>query len=211
LKQSKGFTNLDTKIQNLVQALVQNQTLFKELITEQTAALTTAIEATGSVIITHVERNRDQIDLLVQSSVTNKYDLTPAKACEMLYFDTMDDRYAHIDEAYKSTFEWIYKHSDQPHSSGPNNFIKWLEIGKGVYWVEGKAGSGKSTLMKFIYQDSRTREALECWANGQSLIIASVFFWSPGSPLQKSQIGLLRSLIYESLYNKRHLWPVVFS
>lgn len=31
-----------------------------------------------------------------------------------------------------------------------NDFVAWLEEGDGLYWIAGKAGSGKSTLMKYI-------------------------------------------------------------
>ncbi|KAI0126414.1 hypothetical protein BJ170DRAFT_733728 [Xylariales sp. AK1849] len=38
-----------------------------------------------------------------------------------------------------------------------DNFLHWLESGEHVYWIGGKPGSGKSTLMKYIVCDDITR------------------------------------------------------
>lgn len=76
-------------------------------------------------------------------------------------------------------------------------FEDWLCKGTGIFWLSGKAGSGKSTLMKFLQQHPRTRDILEIWADTDPLIIASHYFWHSGSHMQKSLEGLLRSLLYQ--------------
>jgi hypothetical protein len=81
----------------------------------------------------------------------------------------------------------------QPWSS----FVDWLEHGEGIYWVSGKPGSGKTTLMNYITSENRTKEVLEKWADGCDLVMASFYFWKPGTDLQKSFQGLLRSLLYQ--------------
>lgn len=86
---------------------------------------------------------------------------------------------------------------------------KWLREGNGIYWLSGKAGSGKSTLMKYIDQDPRTMEFLEEWASPMPLARASFYFWNPGTSMQKSQLGLLRSLLYEILLKRPSLIPKV--
>lgn len=63
--------------------------------------------------------------------------------------------------------------------------------------MNGKPGSGKSTLMSYLTDHKRTVRALERWANGSDLLIPSFFFWNPGTTLQKSSQGLLRSLLYQ--------------
>ncbi|KAK7993321.1 CRAL-TRIO domain-containing protein [Apiospora arundinis] len=52
-----------------------------------------------------------------------------------------------------------YSHSatDRPW----DDLAAWLRNDTGVYWVNGKAGSGKSTLMAHIVGDPRTKEALD--------------------------------------------------
>ncbi|KAG4262773.1 hypothetical protein FPRO03_10136 [Fusarium proliferatum] len=74
-----------------------------------------------------------------------------------------------------------------------DSFINWLQSDLPVYWITGKPGSGKSTLMKFLISDSRTRAALKEW-NKDPIIIAH-FFWKPGSMMQHSFKGLLCSLL----------------
>lgn len=117
-----------------------------------------------------------------------------------LYFDQEKDRYDDIDSAHKGTFEWIY--SEPPSGatgSAWSNFHNWLRDESGIYWVSGKAGSGKSTLMKLLATDDRTRDSLLKWGTGGRLLVLSFYFWNPGTPLQKSLEGLFRSILLQSL------------
>jgi hypothetical protein len=84
-----------------------------------------------------------------------------------------------------------------PQDQARTTFEDWLENGTGIFWLSGKAGSGKSTLMKFLQHHRRTRELLTVWADTDPLIVASHFFWHSGSYMQKSHEGLLRSLLYQ--------------
>ncbi len=80
-----------------------------------------------------------------------------------------------------------------------DDFSVWLKSGEGLYWINGKAGSGKSTLMNYICQDGRRLEYLKEWSLNRQLLTPSYFFWAAGSRQQKSIDGLLRSLIYQML------------
>lgn len=126
----------------------------------------------------------------------------------------MPQRYEQVIEAHPTTFEWAFK--DLPVGSNRwDNLAKWLKTGNGVYWISGKPGSGKSTLMKHIYDDSRTRLYLNQWAQmGEStdvpLLLGTFFFWTSGSPEQRSQIGMLRAVLFQILDQKPELLPVVF-
>lgn len=117
---------------------------------------------------------------------------------ESLYFPDMHAREEGIDEAHKHTFEWIFDKPDNEVRPW-HNFVDWLQKGHGAYWISGKAGSGKSTLMNFICHDPRTEAALKIWSGTNEIFTPNFFFWSPGSQLQKSLAGLLRSLIYQIL------------
>ncbi|CAO2648136.1 Nn.00g090580.m01.CDS01 [Neocucurbitaria sp. VM-36] len=70
-------------------------------------------------------------------------------------------------------------------------------------WITGKPGSGKSTLMKLIVMNLRTRQHLDIWSREQPLIIASFYFWNSGSKTQMSEGGMLRTILYEALSQ----WP----
>ena len=127
---------------------------------------------------------------------------------ESLYFPDMHAREEGIDEAHKHTFEWIF---DEPGNEVRpwHHFIGWLKEGHGTYWISGKAGSGKSTLMNFVCHDPRTEAALKIWSGTNKIFTPTFFFWSPGSQLQKSLAGLLRSLIYQILERFPDLMPVL--
>lgn len=80
-----------------------------------------------------------------------------------------------------------------------DSFSNWLRSTDTFYWISGKPGSGKSTLVKFILDHPDTKAFLEVW-NPQTLIV-SHFFWRPGTQLQQNIKGLLCSLLYQLLYN----------
>jgi len=103
-----------------------------------------------------------------------------------LHFEYRPVRHAEIHEAHMETFQWVFQ----------SKFATWLREQDGAFWVSGKAGSGKSTLMKFMADHPTTFMLAEEWSAPYPVIIASHYFWNPGSDLQRSQIGLLRSLLF---------------
>ncbi|RDL31835.1 uncharacterized protein BP5553_09237 [Venustampulla echinocandica] len=129
------------------------------------------------------------------------------KFLDRLSFRRMSDRQEEIHPAHEETFNWIY----QPAAGQPwGNFREWLHHGEGLYWITGKAGSGKSTLMKYLYNNPTSTELLQIWAGDLPLITASYYFWDAGTSMQKSQIGLLQSLLYECLTQCEDLIPHIF-
>ena len=85
------------------------------------------------------------------------------------------------------------------------------ENGHGTYWINGKAGSGKSTLMNFIWQNQQTLDHLRTWAGTKSLLTPLFFFSVTGTQLQQSVEGLLRSLICQILEKYRQFVPNISS
>lgn len=118
-----------------------------------------------------------------------------------LKYPDLGAREMQIDEATSSTFDWIYQ-DPRPLGKPWSNFVEWLERGHGVYWITGKAGAGKSTLMKFLRQNGRTAELLNASVGATPVIIAGFFFWNSGTEMQMSYLGLLRSLLHE-IFNKQ--------
>jgi ATPase subunit of ABC transporter with duplicated ATPase domains len=94
-------------------------------------------------------------------------------------------RHAKVAEAHRKTFSWIFEDASQG-PSGEFKFQDWLLFQEGIYWIMGKAGSGKSTLMKYLYHHQRTKEALKSWASLKKLVVAKFFFWNAGASMQKS-------------------------
>ncbi|KAJ3578357.1 hypothetical protein NPX13_g2210 [Xylaria arbuscula] len=107
-----------------------------------------------------------------------------------LQFPEIIMRHESVKKAHARTFQWIlYQHE----------FANWLKGGDGIYWIRGKAGSGKSTLIRFLVENAETYKLLSAWAGSRSLVLASHFFWKAGTPLQKSLAGLLRTLLFQLL------------
>ena len=65
---------------------------------------------------------------------------------QILSFETMYSRQEAIREAYPETYKWIFDDTVGPW----NSFVKWLESDCDLYWVNGKAGSGKSTVCLLV-------------------------------------------------------------
>ena len=131
---------------------------------------------------------------------------------ESLQYKRMKARRENIVEAHAKTFKWIYdERALSQHGELQHHFLQWLKNSNGIFWVTGKAGSGKSTLMKFITEHPKTRQALSQWTSHQHLITAGFYFWHAGTALQKSQEGLLRSLLYEILSQCPEMIPDVLS
>lgn len=115
---------------------------------------------------------------------------------DSLWFRELYSREERIADAHRKTFEWIFDRSGQ--RVGPwDNFIQWLENGKETYWINGKAGSGKSTLMSFLCDDARTKHSLRIWSGSKILLMPRFYFWSDGKHMEKSIEGLLRSLLWQ--------------
>lgn len=62
--------------------------------------------------------------------------------------------------------------------------------------------------MKFAYDHADTQRLLEKWAHPFKLYTASYFFWNQGFEMQKSQTGLLQSLLYQILRHNPDLAPI---
>lgn len=194
IQQGEVFRRLDIRVQNLVVGLTKEENGFQEL-KEQLRKESTFI---NEHISEHFQRHREEL-------ASNEFQ---KQLLDSLYFPEIKARQEEIAEAHKSTFQWIFHDAGQ-RAHRWSNFVQWLESGHGIYWVSGKAGSGKSTLMNYICEDPRTLRSLEVWSGTTDVLTPTFFFWNPGSAMQKSSIGLLRSLVYQILEAFPHLIPML--
>ena len=137
-----------------------------------------------------------------------------------LFYPDIFSRQEMVDNQFdgiENSYDWIFD-EPQTHRRGSidsnssqslvpqwDDFAHWLKSGHGVYWINGKAGSGKSTLMNCICTHSRRLELLGEWCSSRRLLTPTFFFWNAGSNQQKTIDGLLRSLIYQMLTECREL------
>ncbi|CAN9325623.1 unnamed protein product [Alternaria alternata] len=128
---------------------------------------------------------------------------TEQKILSRLHFVRLEDRYRLISPAYRNTLAWLFGDTGlqgQHQVNDSSTFVQWLHSDNNLYWISGRPGSGKSTLMKFLCDHQKTKEHLATLAGNGEVIIAEYFFWNAGkNDLQKSQEGLLRSLLYQIL------------
>ncbi|KAI9159121.1 Protein SERAC1 [Paramyrothecium foliicola] len=108
------------------------------------------------------------------------------KLLDSLQTPDLDSRFSEIEDRFKHTLDWIF---EMP------SFTDWLQHGTGIFWISGKPGSGKSTLMKFILRSRKTWDLLHGFGREASEISAGFFFHFRGTVMQKSFEGVLRSLL----------------
>lgn len=105
-------------------------------------------------------------------------------------------RISEVHKAHEKTFNWLF-------DPAVVTFADWL-CGQGtmakkpIYWVQGKPGSGKSTLMKFAMRNNRTTELLANCSTDK-WIFAAFFFHDRGSNVQKSLTGMMKEILYSIL------------
>jgi ankyrin repeat protein len=105
---------------------------------------------------------------------------------DSLRFDKIDVRYATIKRAHSRTCRWLLQ---------KDAYRDWLDPTKlaehmGFFWIKGKPGAGKSTLMKCIFDTTRKK---------RGKVIISFFFNARGEPLERSTTGMYRSLLLQLL------------
>jgi ankyrin repeat protein len=106
---------------------------------------------------------------------------------DSLRFDEIDYRRTEIKPAHTKTCQWFLRN---------RYYLDWIDVAKlkqhtGLFWIKGKPGAGKSTLMKFTLTQAEniTNERVNI----------SFFFHARGTELQKSTIGMYRSLLWQLL------------
>ncbi|KAI1308591.1 prion-inhibition and propagation-domain-containing protein [Xylaria venustula] len=138
-------------------------------------------------------------------------DLHTQEILDTLWFHSLDHRRYAVTTAHDETFQWALEHTTGSESQDEevkwDDLRYWLEFENGIYWISGKAGSGKSTLMKYLYHHKTTSALLSKWAGLTPLSIGSFFFWNLGTPEQKSLSGLLRAILHQILSVERYLVP----
>ena len=133
-----------------------------------------------------------------QKAASNRRDALIDALKDALWFPEMSHRSEQIRDAHPKTFQWIFGDCDDTDGKW-DCFVCWLKNGQIPYWINGKAGSGKSTLMNYVSYEQRTIKHLRHGSGGNQVVIAKFFFWNSGSALERSVEGLVRTLLYQIL------------
>lgn len=141
-----------------------------------------------------------------------------------LQFVEIDNRASQIKSAFPNTFKWLFDDDGEGQRYGKErsglSFRRWLSSrekgsneegsqGENVFWITGVPASGKSTLMKFIATHPSLNRRLQEWAGKDEVQVAKFYFWNAGSKIQKSRVGLFRSLLYQLLSQNPELSQIV--
>ncbi|KAK6193885.1 hypothetical protein LQW54_012014 [Pestalotiopsis sp. IQ-011] len=129
-----------------------------------------------------------------------------------LQYETIQRREQAIAPTYESTYDWVFRRRPRKLNgvSSWSSVPDWLEAhASGIYWITGKPGSGKSTMMKFMMRDSRLDKYLRIWSSRMPLFIGHYYAWSVGKQLDKSRTGLMRSLLYQIISANPKLAPML--
>lgn len=206
LQDDRIFLSFDDAKKEIIAAMLGDRQSVEALISDQTTAILRRHDETDALIRQTIQRQHRQHTLTPKQVV--------AEIIKHLAFDTMEVRHEDIADSHSATFEWIFGEQSSTHSPLSNkagaDFGSWLSDGEGTYWVSGKAGSGKSTLMKLIADNPRSRLIAKTWAKDKPLLFAPFYFWNAGTALQRTQNGLYRSIVVETLKMFPDLAPSLF-
>lgn len=133
----------------------------------------------------------------------------PLQNClKSLAFPEMYARQNDIERAAEGTCKWLLRHE---------KYRGWADSNHGLICIKGKPGSGKSTLVRYALGDAivaarvrdgsllqhsegslRSGEPAGAHAEPDTLTL-SFFFHDRGTSLQKTRLGLYRSLLHQLL------------
>lgn len=191
---------------HITSELVQNQESVNRHFTSELGAKEVSLKSHVTASTTDVgsSLSAQMSTLDVQSSKERARD----RFIGSLKFPGMNARKNQIAENYPNTCFWFLDLDgedddtvDHPPvrngSAKPrwDNFLDWLESDSKLYWVSGKPGSGKSTLMKFLTSRPETKNALQRWR--PEVQILSHYLWSPGTIMGRHVKGVWCSLLYQ--------------
>jgi ankyrin repeat protein len=101
----------------------------------------------------------------------------------------MDLRQHDITEECDGTCAWLLEHP---------KYCNWLKQFPALLWIKGKPGAGKSTLMKYALRETKKQQVPD-------YTVASFFFHGRGASMQRTALGLFRSLLHQILTQIRPL------
>ena len=114
----------------------------------------------------------------------------------------MEFREQTVDAAYKATYKWMLDSS---------SYSAWKQSPGGRLLVKGKAGCGKSTLMKHLFKNeiATVPSAAANAAAGfdkRKPVVCGFFFNGRGGLMEKTLEGMLRTILYQIVFQN----PVAF-
>lgn len=234
LERDQRFGDLDQAVRDFVSAYALGQDTLKALIQNGFQDTHSRISAAKEHLTRQIEEQHQETRRHIDRT-QQRYDVKLVdKAVRQQLLKSLDDpernrRRNQIERSHSKTFRWVLYYSrdeDSDHetvseaSSVPwskdpfgsrdvpwDNFVQWLQCKDPLYWISGKAGSGKSTLMKYLSEDRKTKAYLKTGMD--DAVVYSYFIWNSGSTTQCSLRSLLMSLVRQILERKEQLFQMI--
>ena len=118
----------------------------------------------------------------------------PVALIHSFEFHAQNPRWYYISRAHEESFHWIW--GTEPGNPG---FTNWLRSEDPLFWISGKPGAGKSTLMRYLAENKYTMSLLS--RNTDASILVPYFFHELGESQEKTFGGLLYAIVYQLLTN----------
>ncbi|KAI1080957.1 hypothetical protein F5B20DRAFT_579779 [Whalleya microplaca] len=219
------LTNLQGQIQNVISSQTQEQRDHRR---------------TSDELQLQLEKSQEIQAALSTLLGSSQVQSPAVRVLRQLYFSSMYNREDSVLDAEYSTFKWLVsdEYNDvfglNPKAEDTakkrysqfllseinrmrslrlearSTFLEWLSTGNNIFHISGKAGSGKSTLMKLLLRNPRTQEELNKWSGNKRLVFAHFFAWGSGDNMQDSLHGLCRSILFTALEKCTDLISEVF-
>ncbi|EXM20234.1 hypothetical protein RAB80_005637 [Fusarium oxysporum f. sp. vasinfectum] len=198
LQQKQDFQNLSKSLQSFITQYATGETQMSSLIRSENAAL---MHCTKQKI--------SEAEVSVKGHITNEIkginvqhtsEAERFRLLQSFHYREMNLRRNQIHPSYNDTFCWIFEDKDiRPESD--KTFVKWLASDCQIYWISGKPGSGKSTLIKYLVDHPKALSLLNdsTEAPNEKFKIFSHFFWKVGGGLMNNLKGMWLSLTYQML------------
>lgn len=196
------------------------------------ADLVASIKSSEANITSHFEREvAAQHAASAQERAQEEQRVLRRRLLDALAFPEMSERRNMIEGRvadFGSTYTWVFGHKEHyransaedgtlSHKSYDSNyldFVHWLQGDDDLFWISGKPGSGKSTLMDFVFHNlqkgGRGFEALKAWAGTTGFRLLSFWFFRPAtSVLLKTMQGFWRTLCFQILKSDANVLETV--
>jgi hypothetical protein len=197
IQRNKQIQCLDFNFQRIFELLAERRSNYDTEVAESRRLLEKAREAAAKLV------DRDNLKR------ADRARRVKVSILDSLRFADMNHRPEGISSPHEATFRWVFEDSKR-YQKPWDNLSEWLSECSGIYWIQGKPASGKSTLMRFIVNHPATPVLLKRWTGQAELLLGAFYFWNSGSPDQRSHAGLLRTLLYEVLSKREDLILEIF-
>ncbi|KAF4550392.1 Hypothetical protein D9617_17g046600 [Elsinoe fawcettii] len=198
--------------------------------------LSQAADAKLSELLEQVKLSRERAERRDRERESRRQQEDKQQILDSLYFPQMFTRRDMLQPAHQETYEWIFRepgnseNNDDVESSDDgepsdaddsddlankdrsrSSFVTWLKESSSdiPFWIQGKPGSGKSVLMRFIERHRSLQSLLQNHVAPQPWKVISFYFWLAGTSAQKSIEGALRTLLFQMLSSHEHMMQML--